>query len=104
MHSKTRQNSLHALVSLKLSTLHRTSTEKEKVDDKAPRVLGPADTIIHTRVEGPTLQRCGDCEVAGEVDQWPVFSGTEVQGKIGQSHTNIVPTAEKEYRKFYFED
>ena len=38
---------------------------KKKVDDKAPRVLGPADTIIHTREEGPTVQPCGDSEVAG---------------------------------------
>ena len=47
-------------------TIHRTNTGKEKVDDKAPRVLRPADTIVHTREDGPTVQRCGDNEVAGK--------------------------------------
>ena len=41
------------LDSVKLSTVHKKEKEKEKkVDDKAPSLLGPADTIIHTREEG----------------------------------------------------
>ena len=54
---------------MELSTVHRTSTGKEKVDDKAPRVLGPADTIIHTREEGTTVQLCGDSEVAKPISK-----------------------------------
>ena len=50
-----------ALDCVKLSTIHRTNTEKGKtVDDKAPRVLRPADTIVHGREEGPTVQLLGD--------------------------------------------
>ena len=46
-----------ALDSVNLSTVHRTRKgEKQKVDDKAPRILGPSDKTIHTREEGPTVQ------------------------------------------------
>ena len=45
-----------ALDGVKLSTVHRKENGRGKtVDDKASRVLGPADTIIHTREDGPTV-------------------------------------------------
>ena len=55
-----------ALDSVKLSTAHRKEKGEErgrKVQEKTQRDLGPADTTIHTREEGPTLQLCGDSDV-----------------------------------------
>ena len=55
---------------VKLSTIHRKEKGKgKKVDEKTAKVLGPADTTIHIREEGLTVQLCGDSEVAGEMDQ-----------------------------------
>ena len=56
-----------ALDSVKPSTVHRKEKEEGKgkgVNGKTPRNLGPADTTIHTRKEEPTIQLCGDSEVA----------------------------------------
>ena len=54
-----------AFDSVEHSTLHRTKAVKKKeVDDKAPRVLGPADQTIHIREEEPTVQVCGDSTMA----------------------------------------
>ena len=68
MHLKiTKRFATFALDSVNHSTAHKTRTGKKKnVDDKAPRILGPAVKTIHTREEGPTAQQCGDSEVAGK--------------------------------------
>ena len=77
------------LDSVKHSTVHRKEKEKgKKVDDKAARALGPADTIIHTREDGPTVQLCGDSEVAGKL-----ING---QYSLGLKHRrNIWPYSKK---------
>ena len=51
-----------ALDSVKLSTVHRKEKGEgkgKKVREKTQRELGPVDTTIHTREEGPTVQLCG---------------------------------------------
>ena len=74
-----------ALDGVKLSTEHRKEKGKgKKVDDKAPRVLGPADTIIHAREEGPTVQRCGDSEVACKRTKGQYYLGQKYRGRFGR--------------------
>ena len=54
---------------MKLSIVHRKKKSKgigKKVKVKTPRDLGFADTTIHTRVCGLTVQLCGDSNVAFE--------------------------------------
>ena len=55
-----------ALDRVKLSTAQKKKSngigKKEK--EKIPRDLGLADTTIHTRADGPTVQLCGDSNVA----------------------------------------
>ena len=56
-----------ALDSMKLSTVHTKKKSKgfgKKNNDKTPRDLGPADTTVHTRVDGLIVQLCGDSNVA----------------------------------------
>ena len=51
-----------ALDRMKLSTVHRRKKSKgigKKFQEKKPRDLGPADTTIHTRADGLTVQLCG---------------------------------------------
>ena len=67
---------------MKLSTIHRKRKIKgigKKVKEKIPRDLGPADSTIHTREDGPTLQLCGWRLCYVQMDQWALFSGAEVQ-------------------------
>ena len=65
----------------KPSTVHRTrigdKKKKLKVENEEPRVVGPPDTSIHIREEGPTVQQCGDSNVA-EMGKWSFCNGTEV--------------------------
>ena len=52
---------------MKFATVHRKGKTKEiekKIIDKTPRDLGPERTTAHIRSEGPTVQLCGDCNVA----------------------------------------
>ena len=52
---------------LQLPTEHRREKDKHKVKrvkKKTPRDLGPEDTTVHIRCEGPTVQLCGDSDVA----------------------------------------
>ena len=78
-----------ALDSVKLSTVHKKRVKGKKVDDEAPRVLGPADTIIHTREEGPTVQPCGDSEVAGKWINGQHSPGLKCRGNIGQIQNTL---------------
>ena len=58
---------------MKLSTAHRKKKSQgigNKVKNKTPRDSGPADTTIHTRVGGPTVQLCGDKKCGVHMDQW----------------------------------
>ena len=46
---------------MKLPTEHRNTKNKDKekrIKENTPRDLGPEDTTVHTRSEGPTVQLC----------------------------------------------
>ena len=63
--------------------VHGKGTGKEKMaDDKAPGVLVPADTIIHTREEGPTVQLRG---VAGKWINGQYSMVLKYRGKLDKS-------------------
>ena len=52
---------------MKLSTEHRKTKKKDKekrLKEKTPRNMGPKHNSIHTRSEGPTVQLCGESNVA----------------------------------------
>ena len=71
-----------ALDRMKLSTVHRKKKSKEigrKVKEKTPRDLGPADTTFHTLADGPTVQLCGDTNVACKWINGQYSLATEVQ-------------------------
>ena len=78
----------YTLNKMKLPTEHRNTTNKEKekkFKKKTPKDLGPEDITIHTQSEGPTVQLCGDSNVAckwinGEFSQRTQFK--ETIGKI----------------------
>ena len=68
-------------------------TRGTKVEDKAPRVLGPADKNIHIRDEGPTVLLCGDSD-DGHYDL-----GQKYKGRIGQIQKTFLLLVEKKNRK-----
>ena len=74
------------LSQMKLSTEHRKTKNKDKekrIKEKTPRVLGPEDTTVHTRSEGPTVQLCGDSKVACERVNDEISQGTMYKETIG---------------------
>ena len=57
----------YVLDRMKLSIEQRKKKSKgigEKIKDKTPRDLGPADTTVHTSIGGRTAIMCGDRNVA----------------------------------------
>ena len=76
----------------------RYTTNTVKIDDKVPKILVPADAIIHTREEGPTVQPCGDSELAGTWINGQCSMRLKCRGKMTRSK-NIVLFVEKEDRK-----
>ena len=48
------------------------------------RHQGPADKTVHTREDGPTVQLCGDSEVAGKRNNGQYYLGQKFRGTIGQ--------------------
>ena len=79
-------------------THNKHGSKKKEVDEKTPRDLEPADTIIHTRGEGPTVQLCGDNEVAGSGSMASIIWDRSTEEKLAK-FKNIVLTVEKEDRK-----
>ena len=72
---------------MKLSTVHRKEKSKgigKKVKEKTQRDLGPADTTIHTRADGPTVQLCGDSEVTRKWVNGQYSVGQKDRGRVGQ--------------------
>ena len=72
---------------MKLSTAHRKEKSKgigKKVKEKTQRDLGPADTTIHTRADGPTVQLCGDSEVTRKWVNGQYSVGQKDRGRVGQ--------------------
>ena len=97
----------HAMKSVNHSTIHRTRTGKKKNDkaeDKAPRILGPADKTIHIREEGPTVQLCGDSEVAGKWINGQYALGQKYRGRFGQIHKTVILMVDKKKRTSYLKD
>ena len=68
------------------STMHRTRIVKKKKDKlkvKKQEYGGPADNSIHAREEGPTVQLCGDCNVAKKCINGHYALGQKYRGEIG---------------------
>ena len=81
------QFSTFVLGRMKLSIEHRKKKSKgieKKIKDKTPRDLGPADTTVHTRSEGPTVQWCVDSFVACKRINDEFSLGPKYQREIGQ--------------------
>ena len=76
--------------------VHRKRKEKKKkVDDKAARVLGPADKTIHIREEEPTVQLCGDSGVARKWNSGLISLGQRYRGRTGQIQNTLHSLWEK---------
>ena len=72
---------------MKLPTEHRKIEKKDgdkKFKKKTPRDLGPADKTIHTRENGPTVQLCGDSNVACKWINGEFAQGTKYKDSIGK--------------------
>ena len=76
--------------SVTLSNAHSKEKGGEKgkqVNEKTSKVLGSADTIIHTDEEGPTVQLCGDSETGKWIhDQYSLRQ--KYRGRISQIQKN----------------
>ena len=73
-----------------LPTVHRTNKDEgieKKIKEKTPRGLGPADTTIQIREDGPAVQVCGDSDVTC---QW--ING---QYSLGQKYRRIIGQVQK---------
>ena len=78
---------MFALDRVKLSTVHRKKScegKGRKIKEKTPRDLGPAYTTIHTREDGPTVQRCGDSDVTCGWINGQCSLEQEYRGRTGQ--------------------
>ena len=96
-----------ALDSVRLSTVHRKEKgegQEHTVNEKTPRDLGPADTTIHAREEGPTVQECGDSDVTCKWINGMYSFGQTYRGRIGQIQKNIALMVEREERQPDFKD
>ena len=70
---------------VKMSTVHRKERGEgrgKKVNGKRLGDLGSADTTIHTRAEGPTVQPCGVSEVASKWVNGQYSLGQKYRGRI----------------------
>ena len=70
---------------MKLPTEHR-KIEKKGGDKKkkTPRDLGSGDNTIHTRADRPTVQQCGDSNVACKWINGEFAQGTKYKDTIGK--------------------
>ena len=78
---------------MKLSTEYRKKKSKEiekKIKDKTPRDLGPANTTVHTRVDGTTVQLCGDSNVACKWINGEYSLGQKYRRRIGQVQKTLI--------------
>ena len=77
----------YILNKMKLTTEHKKTEEKDgekRFKKKTPRDLGPGDTTVHTREGGPTVQLCGDSNVACKWINGEFAQGTKYKEIIGK--------------------
>ena len=83
---------------MKLPTEHR-NTEKKDEDKrpkkKTPRELGPEDITVHTRGGGPTVQLCGESNVACKWINGEFAQGTKYKDTIGKRQNNLALVVEE---------
>ena len=80
------------LVRLKLSIELSKKKSKgigKKVKDKTLRDLGPADTTVHTRVDGLSVQLCGNSSVACKWINGECSLRQKYRGRIGQAQMTL---------------
>ena len=65
---------------------------------KTPRDLGPEDITVHTREGGPTVQLCGDSNVACKWINEQVAQGTKYKEIIGKIHRILNSREEQPHR------
>ena len=77
----------------KRSIVHRKKKSKgigKTIKDKTPKDLGPGDTTVHTRVDGPTVQMCGDSNVVCKWINGRYSLGQKNRGPIRQIHQTLL--------------
>ena len=77
----------YILDKMKLPTEHRKIEKKDgdkKFQKKTPRDLGHGANIVHTREDGPTVQLCGDSNVACKWINGEIAQGTKYKDTIGK--------------------
>ena len=102
--SKTRREDKYKFITyilnkMKLPTEHRKTgkkNEERRLKRKAPRDLGPEDTIVHTRGEGPTVLLCGDSKVACKWIKVEFAQRNKVQRDNWENSKNLTLMVEKE--------
>ena len=73
----------YILKTMKLRTEHRKIEKIDGEKQKTPRDLCPGDTTVHRR-EGPTVQLCGDSNVACKWINGEFAQGTKYKEMIGK--------------------
>ena len=58
--------------------------KEKKIKHTTPRDLEPEDTTVHTRSQRPTVQFCGDSNVACKWSSGEISLGPKYREKIGQ--------------------
>ena len=72
----------YSLNKMKLPTEHRKAekkNEEKRFKKKTPRNLGPEDITVRTREGGPTVQLCGDSNVACKWIKGEFAQGTKYE-------------------------
>ena len=77
---------------MKLPTEHTKAANnilEQTLEEKATRDLGPEDITAHTRDEGPTVQLCGDSNVACKWINGEFAEGTKYKETIGERSKDL---------------
>ena len=89
----------YILNKVKLTTEHRKTEKKDgerRFKKKTSRDLGPRDTTVHTREGGPTVQVCGDSNVACKWIYGEHAQGTKYKERYNwENSKNLAPMAEE---------
>ena len=90
-------------------TVHRPQKKKSKgignkVEEKTPRDLGPADPTIHTRADGAPVHTCGDSNVTCKWINGEYSLGKKHRGRIGQEQKTLHSWWKEKIAKHHFEE